>query len=188
MQNTTKRCVCFNSLSPGQRGFDFKYVISKCVAVITVMSVADAIVFKWMAQNPTDDKSTLVQVMAWCRQAPSHSLSQFWSSYMSPLSHNELIAIDILYAWILSPHFVSSLSFSTLLLRVTTPILYITVGFILRVTLRSTPRVMYNFIHSVTSVSIFYVTWHSLMKAPICHGPSDKACSDPNHCYGVHIL
>ena len=170
MQNTTKRCVCFNSLSPGQRGFDFKYVISKCVAVITVMSVANAIVFKWMAQNPTDDKST------------------FWSSYMSPLSHNELIAIDILYAWILSPHFVSSLSFSTLLLRVTTPILYITVGFILRVTLRSTPRVMYNFIHSVTSVSIFYVTWHSLMKAPICHGPSDKACSDPNHCYGVHIL
>ena len=32
----------------------------------------------------TDDKSTLVQVMAWCRQATSHYLSQCWPSSMSP--------------------------------------------------------------------------------------------------------
>ena len=31
-----------------------------------------------------DDKSTLVQVMAWCRQTTSHYLSQCWPSSMSP--------------------------------------------------------------------------------------------------------
>ena len=31
-----------------------------------------------------DDKSTLVQVMAWCRQATSHYLSQCWPSSVSP--------------------------------------------------------------------------------------------------------
>ena len=38
----------------------------------------------WMVINFTDDKSTLVQVMAWCRQAPSHYLSQCWPRSMSP--------------------------------------------------------------------------------------------------------
>ena len=37
-----------------------------------------------MSQGLTDDKSTLVQVMAWCRQATSHYLSQFWPRSMSP--------------------------------------------------------------------------------------------------------
>ena len=37
-----------------------------------------------MPWDLTDDKSTLVQVMAWCRQAPSHYLSQCWPSSMSP--------------------------------------------------------------------------------------------------------
>ena len=32
----------------------------------------------------TDYKSTLVQVMAWCRQATSHYLSQCWPRFMSP--------------------------------------------------------------------------------------------------------
>ena len=31
-----------------------------------------------------DDKSTLVQVMAWCRKATSHYLSQCWHGSMSP--------------------------------------------------------------------------------------------------------
>ena len=31
-----------------------------------------------MPQDLTDDKSTLVQVMAWCRQATSHYLNQRW--------------------------------------------------------------------------------------------------------------
>ena len=36
-----------------------------------------------MSLDLTDDKSTLVQVMAWCRQATSHYLSQCWPRSMS---------------------------------------------------------------------------------------------------------
>ena len=37
-----------------------------------------------MPLDLTDDKSKLVQVMAWCRQATSHYLSQCWYRSMSP--------------------------------------------------------------------------------------------------------
>ena len=37
-----------------------------------------------MPQDLTDDKSTLVQIMAWCRQATSHYLGQCWPRSMSP--------------------------------------------------------------------------------------------------------
>ena len=37
-----------------------------------------------MPQDLTDDKSTLVQVMAWCRLATSHYLSQCWLSSLLP--------------------------------------------------------------------------------------------------------
>ena len=37
-----------------------------------------------MPCDPTEDKSTLVQVMVWCRQATSHYLSQCWPRSMSP--------------------------------------------------------------------------------------------------------
>ena len=37
-----------------------------------------------MSLDFTDDQSTLVQVMAWCRQASNHYLSQCWPRSMSP--------------------------------------------------------------------------------------------------------
>ena len=37
-----------------------------------------------MSLDFTDDQSTLVQVMAWCRQATSHYLSQCWPRSLSP--------------------------------------------------------------------------------------------------------
>ena len=37
-----------------------------------------------MSLDLTDDKSTVVQVMAWCSQATSHYLSQCWLRSMSP--------------------------------------------------------------------------------------------------------
>ena len=40
---------------------------------------------------------TLVQVMAWCRQATSHYLSHCWPRSMASLCHNELINIAVLY-------------------------------------------------------------------------------------------
>ena len=42
------------------------------------------IVLRWMPIDLTDDKSTLVQVMAWCRQATSHYLSQCWPRSLLP--------------------------------------------------------------------------------------------------------
>ena len=42
------------------------------------------IALRWMPLDLADDKSTLVQVMAWCRQATSHYLSQCWPRFMSP--------------------------------------------------------------------------------------------------------
>ena len=41
------------------------------------------IALRWMSLDLID-KSTLVQVMAWCRQATSHYLSQCWPRFMSP--------------------------------------------------------------------------------------------------------
>ena len=37
-----------------------------------------------MPQDLADDKSTLVQVMAWCRQATSHYLNQYWPRSPTP--------------------------------------------------------------------------------------------------------
>ena len=37
-----------------------------------------------MSLDLTEDKSTLVQVMAWCRQATSHYLSQCWPRSLPP--------------------------------------------------------------------------------------------------------
>ena len=38
----------------------------------------------WMSLNLTDDKSTLVQVIAWYCQATSHYLNQCWPRFLSP--------------------------------------------------------------------------------------------------------
>ena len=44
-----------------------------------------------MPQDLTDDKSTLIQVMAWCRQATSHYMNQCWSRMpFGIISPNEL--------------------------------------------------------------------------------------------------
>ena len=40
--------------------------------------------YKSVSLDHTYDKSTLVQVMDWCRQATSHYLSQCWPRSMSP--------------------------------------------------------------------------------------------------------
>ena len=42
-------------------------------------------VLRWMPWDLTD-KSTMVQVMAWCHQAISHHLSQCWPRFISPYS------------------------------------------------------------------------------------------------------
>ena len=44
----------------------------------------------WMTLDLTDDKSTLVWIVAWCCQSTSHYLSQCWPRSMASLGHNEL--------------------------------------------------------------------------------------------------
>ena len=47
-------------------------------------TISGYIVLNWMSLDLTEDKSTLVQVMAWCHQATSHYLSQCWPRSVLP--------------------------------------------------------------------------------------------------------
>ena len=59
-------CLLVNSLAPGKfEGISYEIALT------------------WMPLDLTD-KSTLVQVMAWCHQATSHYLSQCWPRSISP--------------------------------------------------------------------------------------------------------
>ena len=73
-----------NSLAPGRRARNFKIIIFKLIPWTDISGAACKIVVRWIPQNSIDDKSTLVQVMAWCRQATSHYLSQRWARSMLP--------------------------------------------------------------------------------------------------------
>ena len=53
-----------------------KNVIFNLALLIGIFKSSYDNVLRWMPQDLTDDKSTLVQVMAWCRQATSHYLNQ----------------------------------------------------------------------------------------------------------------
>ena len=59
-------------------------VIFYLVLLIAIYRSSHDNILWWMPQDLTDDMSTLVQVMAWCRQAPSHYLSQCCLSSLSP--------------------------------------------------------------------------------------------------------
>ena len=74
-------CICrgislVDSLVPGRFLRNFQIRIFQSL-------MAEVIVLLWMSLYLID-KSTSVQVMAWCRQAPSHYLSQCWPRYMPP--------------------------------------------------------------------------------------------------------
>ena len=62
----------------------FRKVIFQLILVIDGGSISCKIVLKWMLMDLTGVKSTLVQVMAWCRQATSHCLNQCWPRSLSP--------------------------------------------------------------------------------------------------------
>ena len=70
------RTVTTIPLQPG--GLRDKKVIFNLTLLIDIFKSSHDNVLKWMPQDLTDDKSTLVQVMAWCRQATSHCLNQCW--------------------------------------------------------------------------------------------------------------
>ena len=73
-----------NSLAPGKFEWNFRHVIFKQILVIDGWDNSCEIGPLWMSLDFTDDQSTLVQVMAWCRQATSHYLNQCWSRSPTP--------------------------------------------------------------------------------------------------------
>ena len=66
---------------------DFNKVLvkwfSKFILAIDGWDISHEISSRWMSLDLTD-KSILVQVMTWCRQATSHYLSQCWPRSLSP--------------------------------------------------------------------------------------------------------
>ena len=76
--------IRLNSLAPGRPGCHFKTAFFNLALLIDIFTSSNDNPLRWMPWDLIDDKSTLVQVMAWCRQATSHYLSQCWHSSMSP--------------------------------------------------------------------------------------------------------
>ena len=76
-KNKTQQST-INSLAPGRSAYDSKNGIYNLVLLIGIFRSSHDNALRWMQQDLTDDKSTLVQVMAWCRQATSHYLNQCW--------------------------------------------------------------------------------------------------------------
>ena len=73
-----------NSLVPGKFELNFRYMIFKRILVIDGWGISCEIGLIGMSFDFIDDQSTFVEVMAWCRQATSHYLSQCWPRSMLP--------------------------------------------------------------------------------------------------------
>ena len=78
------RLQLINSLAPGKFEWKFRHVIFNEILVIDSWGIFCEIALIRMSLDFTEDQFTLVQVMAWCRQATSHYLSQCWLSSLLP--------------------------------------------------------------------------------------------------------
>ena len=76
--------TAINSLAPGKFEWNFRHAIFKQILAIDCWCISCEIALLWMSLDFTDGQSTLVQVMAWCRQATSHYLSQCGPRSLSP--------------------------------------------------------------------------------------------------------
>ena len=61
-------------------------IIFKLIFGIDGWDISCIFALRWLSLDLTNDMLTLVQVMAWCRQATSHYLSRYWPSSVSPHS------------------------------------------------------------------------------------------------------
>ena len=75
-----------NSLSPRSCGHDFKCVNFKHNLRTDILSIQINIMLDWITEDFFGDKSTLFQVMVWCRQATNPYLSKCWPRSRSPYS------------------------------------------------------------------------------------------------------
>ena len=70
--------MSLNSLATLRFEWNFRWIIFEHILVIDGWGISWEIAFRQMSLDLADDKSTLVQVMAWCCQATSYYLSQCW--------------------------------------------------------------------------------------------------------------
>ena len=75
-----------------------KNAIFNLALLIGILKSSYDNVFRWMPQDLTDDKSTMVQVMAWCRQATSHYLNQRWPRSPTPYGVTRPQWVKMLYS------------------------------------------------------------------------------------------
>ena len=61
-----------------------KNIILKLITQNNSLGIHREIALRWMPQKLSNEKLTLVQLMAWCHQATSHYLSHCWPRSMSP--------------------------------------------------------------------------------------------------------
>ena len=81
---TPPRDQWVNSLSLGKFEGNFVEVNFKLMLMTDGSGIYVEIDFRLISLDLTNEKSKLVQVMAWCHQATSHYLSQCWPSSISP--------------------------------------------------------------------------------------------------------
>ena len=88
-----------NSLSPGTFERNLKEIIFMLILVINGRGISCEIALRWISLDFIDDQSTLVQVMAWCRQATSHYLSQCGPRSLSPYGVIRPQWVNLLEIW-----------------------------------------------------------------------------------------
>ena len=93
--------LCFTLFLSRRCDNDFSCVIPEYTLRIKFMGTYFEIALGRMPQNTFEDKSALVQVMAWCRQATSHYLEPvFTQIYVSILHHNKLTSLWFPVFWL----------------------------------------------------------------------------------------
>ena len=75
---------CFNISASGRCKSYFQCVASDHVLWVKFMRNFCEIYLRWMPKITWDDKPTLAQFMAWCREATKLYLTECWSKSLSP--------------------------------------------------------------------------------------------------------
>ena len=74
--------LMINLLAPERWERNFTNVVF--ILQIVILSTSCENGPRWTTQNLTDEKSTLVRVVAWCRQATSHHMNHCWPRSPTP--------------------------------------------------------------------------------------------------------
>ena len=84
---------------------DFNKILEKIIFTPILVTdgcdISSEIALRWTSLDLNDDKSTLVQVMAWCHQATSHYLGQCWPKSLPPygITRPQWVNIDVCSLW-----------------------------------------------------------------------------------------